>query len=113
MAKASMNCGPCRTLMSVTHWPRFRAWPRLPASADSSAEYHVDVDPAKLRAFNVPIPAIFLAVAASNVNVGGKVILSGSSEYILRGVGWLDGGTAAVGSLRTSRSSPAMACRCA
>lgn len=62
-------------------------------------EYHIDVDPAKLRAFNLPLSSIFSAVSASNLNVGGKVLLGGASEYVLRGVGLLDGGQKGVDEL--------------
>ena len=54
-------------------------------------EYQVDVSPAKLRAFDLPLSAISAAIAASNMSVGGKVIAVNNTEYLLRGVGWLRG----------------------
>ena len=53
-------------------------------------EYQVDVDPQKLRAYNVTLGELFSAVAESNSAVGGKVIQKGNAEYIVRGVGWIE-----------------------
>ena len=53
-------------------------------------EYQIDVDPNKLRAYNVTLGELFSAVARSNSAVGGKVIQKGNAEYIVRGVGWID-----------------------
>ena len=52
-------------------------------------EYQIDVDPQKLRAYNVTLGELFAAVARSNSAVGGKVIQKGNAEYIVRGVGWI------------------------
>jgi copper/silver efflux system protein len=54
-------------------------------------EYQIDVDPNKLRAYNVTLGELFSAVARSNSAVGGKVIQKGNAEYIVRGVGWIEG----------------------
>lgn len=54
-------------------------------------EYQVDVDPEKLRAYGLPLGAIYDAVARSNVAVGGKVYFEGKAEYLIRGIGWLKG----------------------
>ena len=52
-------------------------------------EYQIDVDPNKLRAYNVTLGELFAAVAQSNSAVGGKVIQKGNAEYLVRGVGWI------------------------
>ncbi len=54
-------------------------------------EYQVDVDPGKLRAYDVSLGQVFGAVMASNSSVGGKVIQKGEAEYLVRGTGWLRG----------------------
>ncbi|MBI2931948.1 MAG: efflux RND transporter permease subunit, partial [Planctomycetes bacterium] len=54
-------------------------------------EYQIDVDPEKLRAFDLSLGQVFGAVAASNSSVGGKVIHKGGSEYLVRGFGWIRG----------------------
>ncbi len=53
-------------------------------------EYQVDVDPNKLRAYDVTLGELFAAVAQSNSAVGGKVVHKGNAEYIVRGVGWIE-----------------------
>ncbi len=52
-------------------------------------EYQVDVDPAKLRVYDLPLSTLYSAIASSNMSVGGKVVVANSSEYVVRGVGWL------------------------
>ena len=52
-------------------------------------EYQIDVNPEKLRAFDIPLGDVFRAVMSSNSSVGGKVIHKGGSEYLVRGTGWL------------------------
>ncbi|MBI3098987.1 MAG: efflux RND transporter permease subunit [Planctomycetes bacterium] len=52
-------------------------------------EYQVDVDPEKLRAFDLSLGQVFGAVMASNSSVGGKVIHKGGAEYLVRGYGWI------------------------
>jgi len=50
-------------------------------------QYQIDVDPNKLRAYNVDLKMVFEAVMMSNSNVGGKVIEKNGMEFILRGIG--------------------------
>src|ERR1700681_3927108 len=45
-------------------------------------QYQIDVDPTKLRAFNVPIKAVFEAVERNNSNVGAKVVESNDMEFV-------------------------------
>src|SRR6185436_15223628 len=54
-------------------------------------EYQIDVDPDRLRAYNLSLGEVFRAVQASNSSVGGKVIHKGGSEYLVRSTGWLRG----------------------
>lgn len=56
-------------------------------------EYQVDVDPAKLRVYDLPLGTLYTAIANSNMSVGGKVMATPNGEYLLRGVGWLKGVT--------------------
>src|SRR5215213_3396516 len=50
-------------------------------------QYQVDVDPNRLRAYNLPLSAVVSAVRASNLNVGGNVLESNGAWLIVRGVG--------------------------
>lgn len=55
-------------------------------------EYHVDLDPFKLRDLHVDLSSVLRELARSNAAVGGNVIHKGNAEYIVRGVGWLGSG---------------------
>ncbi len=50
-------------------------------------QYQVDVDPNRLRTYNLPLSAVVSAVRDSNINVGGNVLESNGSWLIVRGVG--------------------------
>ncbi|HET9796827.1 MAG TPA: CusA/CzcA family heavy metal efflux RND transporter [Gemmatimonadaceae bacterium] len=50
-------------------------------------QYQVDVDPAKLLAYGIPIARVSEAVRNSNADVGGRVLEMGGSEYVIRGRG--------------------------
>ena len=50
-------------------------------------QYQIDVDPNRLRTFNLPLSAIVAAVRDSNLNVGGNVLESNGAWLIVRGVG--------------------------
>ncbi|MBI2898805.1 MAG: efflux RND transporter permease subunit, partial [Planctomycetes bacterium] len=52
-------------------------------------EYQIDIDPEKLRAFDLSLGQVFRAVMASNSSVGGKVIHKGGSEFLVLGYGWI------------------------
>src|SRR5918994_7104665 len=53
-------------------------------------QYQVDVDPNRLRAYNLPLSAVVDAVRRSNANVGGNVIESSGTWLIVRGVGLIE-----------------------
>jgi Cu(I)/Ag(I) efflux system membrane protein CusA/SilA len=50
-------------------------------------QYQVDVDPSKLRAYNIPLRMVFDAIQRSNSNVGAKVIEANDREFVVRGLG--------------------------
>jgi Cu(I)/Ag(I) efflux system membrane protein CusA/SilA len=50
-------------------------------------QYQIDVDPNRLRTYNLPLSAIVAAVRDSNLNVGGNVLESNGAWLIVRGVG--------------------------
>ena len=53
-------------------------------------QYQIDVDPIKLRAFNMPMSTVFSAIQRSNNNVGAKVVEANDMEYVVRGVGLIE-----------------------
>ena len=53
-------------------------------------QYQIDVDPNKLRAYNIPLHAVFEAVQRSNSNVGAKVLEANDREFVVRGLGLIN-----------------------
>ncbi len=53
--------------------------------------YQVTVDPAKLRAYGIPLAKIAQVVRDSNRDVGGRVVEMSETEYMVRGKGYLRG----------------------
>jgi len=54
-------------------------------------QYQVVVDPARLRAYGIPLEAVSAAIKGSNRDVGGRVIEMAETEYMVRGHGYLRG----------------------
>ena len=54
-------------------------------------QYQVTVDPAKLRAYNLSIADVSMAIQRSNGEVGGRSIEMGEKEFILRVRGYIQG----------------------
>src|SRR5687768_9468955 len=53
-------------------------------------QYQIDVDPNRLRTYNLPLSAVVAAVRDSNRNVGGNVLESNGAWLIVRGVGLIE-----------------------
>ncbi len=54
-------------------------------------EYQIDVDPDAMRAFDVTLEEVFMAVRMANVDVGARTIEVNRVEYVIRGIGFLRG----------------------
>ena len=52
-------------------------------------QYQVNVDPNKLRAYDIPLSTVIEKVRASTNEVGGRVLEMGGAEYMIRGLGYL------------------------
>jgi cobalt-zinc-cadmium resistance protein CzcA len=50
-------------------------------------QYHVDVDPYRLRSFNVSLAQLQSAIANANQNVGGQRLTLGEQSFDVRGIG--------------------------
>ena len=50
-------------------------------------QYQIDVDPNRLRAYNIPLSSVIDAVRRSNANVGGNVVEQNGQWSVVRGVG--------------------------
>ena len=52
-------------------------------------QYQVNLDPDKLRGYNIPIRRVIDAVRRSNNDVGGRVLEIAATEYFVRGRGYI------------------------
>jgi len=52
-------------------------------------QYQVVVDPNKLVAFKIPLQKIRMAIQRSNNDVGGKLVEMGETEFMIRGLGYI------------------------
>lgn len=54
-------------------------------------QYQVEVNPERLRAFGIPVTRVVQAIGAHNIDIGARVLEMGGREYMIRGLGYLDG----------------------
>ncbi len=52
-------------------------------------QYQVNLDPDKLRAYNIPLRTVVERVRESTNEVGGRLLEFGGAEYMVRGLGYL------------------------
>jgi Cu(I)/Ag(I) efflux system membrane protein CusA/SilA len=50
-------------------------------------QYQIDVDPNRLRSYDLPLRDVVMAVERSNNNVGGNVVEAGGTWTVVRGIG--------------------------
>jgi Cu(I)/Ag(I) efflux system membrane protein CusA/SilA len=53
-------------------------------------QYQVEVDPNKLAAFGIPLSKVKHAVMSSNMDVGGRLLEMGETEFMVRGLGYIE-----------------------
>ncbi|HWU89924.1 MAG TPA: efflux RND transporter permease subunit, partial [Kofleriaceae bacterium] len=70
-----------------------RQWKQVPGVVDVTSyggetkEYHVEVDPYRMRARGVSLSQITTAIANANANVGGSYLPIGDQSFNVRGIG--------------------------
>lgn len=85
------------TLHSVQDWFIKYQLSSVPGVAEVASiggfvrQYQIDVDPVKLRAYNIALREVLAAVGRSNNNVGAKVMEVNDAEYMIRGIGLIRG----------------------
>jgi Cu(I)/Ag(I) efflux system membrane protein CusA/SilA len=85
-----LNLAELRTLQDWTVRPALTAVPGVAEIASFGGfakQYQIEVDPAKLLGFGIPISRVVSAVRSSNQDVGGRVLELGGTEYVVRGRG--------------------------
>jgi copper/silver efflux system protein len=82
-------------LRSFQDWHLKYALESVPGVAEVASvggftkEYQVDVDPNKLLAYNIPLSTVVNAIRASNADVGGKTFEVSSTQFFVRGRGYI------------------------
>ncbi|UCC48205.1 MAG: efflux RND transporter permease subunit [Gemmatimonadota bacterium] len=54
-------------------------------------QYQVEVNPERLRAFEIPVTRVAQAIGSHNIDIGARVLEMGGREYMIRGLGYLQG----------------------
>jgi Cu(I)/Ag(I) efflux system membrane protein CusA/SilA len=52
-------------------------------------QYQIEVDPNRLLAYNISLKKVRMAIQQSNNDVGGKLIEMGETEFMVRGLGYI------------------------
>lgn len=52
-------------------------------------QYQVEVNPERLRAFDIPVTRVVQAIGSHNIDIGARVLEMGGREYMIRGLGYL------------------------
>ena len=73
-------------------------------------QYQVQVDPNRLRAFNIPLSSVTDAIRAGNNDVGGRLLELGGAEYMVRGRGYATS-AADIGNVVLARNERGVAVR--
>jgi cobalt-zinc-cadmium resistance protein CzcA len=80
-------------LKSAQDWILEKQWKQVPGVIDvvsfggETKQYHVDVDPFRLRGAGVTLPQVLTALGNANQNVGGGRITVGEQSFDVRGTG--------------------------
>ena len=85
-----LNLAELRALQDFTIRPALtavRGVAEVASFGGFEKQYQVEVDPARLLGYGIPITRVTDAVRASNQDVGGRVIELGGSEYVVQGSG--------------------------
>src|SRR5690349_20316952 len=85
-----LDLAQLRALQDFTVRPALTAVPGVAEIASFGGfekQYQVEVDPAKLLAYGIPLTRVADAVRAANRDVGGRVIEMGGTEYVVQGAG--------------------------
>ena len=86
----TLDLADLRSLQDWTIRPALTAVPGVAEIASFGGfekQYQIDVDPAKLLAYNLPLSKLTSAVETSNDDVGGRVLEMNGTEYVIRGRG--------------------------
>jgi len=86
---------PAVELKALEDWVVERKLRTVPGVVDvvgfggPTKQYQVQVDPVKLKAYNLSLKQVFDALSNGNRNAGGSYIEHGSEMYVVRGLGFV------------------------
>ncbi len=84
---------PPEELRALEDWVVEKKFRSVPGVVDINPfggltkQYHVLVDPVKLKSYNLTLPQVFTALQNGNANAGGSYVEHGSELYVVRGLG--------------------------
>jgi cobalt-zinc-cadmium resistance protein CzcA len=84
-----------RDMKTAEDWILERQFKQVPGVADVTSyggetlQYHVEVDPFRLRDHSVSLNQLITAIQNANTNVGGQRLALGEQSYNVRGIGLL------------------------
>src|SRR5581483_996243 len=82
-----------KDLKTAEDWILERQFKQVPGVIDvvsyggETKQYHVEIDPYRLRGQGVTLPQIVQAIGNANVNVGGQRLAIGEQSFNVRGIG--------------------------
>ncbi len=82
-----------RDLKTAEDWVLERQFKQVPGVIDvvsfggETKQYHVGVDPFRLRGQGLALPQLISAIQSGNQNVGGQRLTIGAQSYAVRGIG--------------------------
>lgn len=86
---------PAVELKALEDWVVERKLRTVPGVVDvvgfggPTKQYQVQVDPVKLKSYNLSLQQVFTALANGNRNAGGSYVEHGSEMYVVRGLGFV------------------------
>lgn len=86
---------PAEEVRSLQDWVVEKKFRSVPGVVDVNPfggltkQYHVLVDPAKLRSYGLNLQQVFTALQNGNSNAGGGYVEHGSELYVVRGLGFV------------------------
>ena len=90
----SLNLAELRTLQDWYLRYQLTAVPGVAEVASLGGfvkQYQVEVNPERLRAFDIPVTRVSRAIGDHNIDIGARVLEMGGREYMIRGLGYLRG----------------------
>src|SRR5579862_8201584 len=91
----TLTGAPLMQLKEIEDWTLEREFKSIPGVADVNSfggtikQYQVQIDPRRLKAYDVTLKNVTDALTNANANAGGNFIERGSEEYVVRGIGLL------------------------